>query len=51
MIFHECENCGYEFDKGEEVLTYDGCYWCSEDCVKEHIWEMNRQEVGEVMLP
>lgn len=47
---YECENCEVEFDQGDEVLIYDDCYFCSTDCVMEHIYEGEKQEIQEVVV-
>lgn len=45
----ECELCESILNGGE-AYVYDGCFWCSIECIKEHLYEMERQEISEVYV-
>jgi len=51
MFNFECEQCEVEMNQGEEVLHYDSTYFCSKDCVKDYIMDMEENEICEVVLP
>lgn len=48
----ECEQCDCEIERnqGYEVLFYDNTYFCSDECLQEHIMENEWQNVLEVEI-
>lgn len=52
MIFHDdeskiCDVCGEEISAGETYYEYKSWICCSEDCVKDKLYELNAKDISE----